>query len=232
MKRIIHFLMLLAMVSAMAPAVLDAQSTNRARAQQTLQANLPDGVTAENATLDQLEAALEAIAGSLSAEDYAELSGELAFIMAEAQPQIAAETSSAVVSRASPARIAAVAVSVAANSSAASSGRPGASSATQIAQQVIAAAAPRGGVTTQAISQAIVNSVPAAAAEISQNMNVQVSVPATPIAPPSGSAPVAAPPAPAPAPVVMVPIPEPEQEDTPDFIDIPEDPEEPSPSAN
>ncbi|MCC5834550.1 MAG: hypothetical protein JJU20_07440 [Opitutales bacterium] len=233
MKRFIQFIALVALVSFMAPIVSEAQqSANRDRAQQTIQANLPEGVTLENATLEQIEAAIEALAATLSDDDYAELSGEMAAIFAESRPELAASCAAAIVRSAPAARVASVSVSVAANAAASSAGRSGASSASQIAQQVSAAAAPRGGVPTQALAQAIVNSVPSAAAEISQSLNVQVTAPANPIAPPSGTAPVAPTPGTPTTPVVSVPIPGEVQDEAPDVVDVPVDPEDPSPMAN
>lgn len=232
MKRFIQFIALVACFSFMAPIVSEAQSTNRARAQQSLEANLPAGVSLQDASLEQIEAAIEALAATLSEDDFAELSGDMAFIFADARPEIAAETAAAIVSRAPAGRVASVSVSVAANSAAASAGRAGGSSASNIAQQVSASAAPRGGVPAQALAQAIVNSVPSAAAEISESMNVQVTVPASPIAPPSGTAPVSAPPATPPTPVVSVPLPDAVEDEAPDVIDVPTDPEDPSPMAN
>jgi hypothetical protein len=231
MKPFIQFIALVVLTSVMAPVVADAQqSANRARAQQAIEAVLPEGVTLATATLEQIEAAIASLGDSLSGDDFAELSGEMAAIFSEARPELAASTAAAIVRSAPADHVASVAVSVAANSAVSSSGRAGASSASQIAQSVSAAAAPRGGVPSQALAQAIVNSVPTAAAEISETMNVQVTAPAAPIAPPSGTAPV--PPAPA-DPTTVVPGPvDPIEDDSDPDIEVPEDPEDPSPMAN
>lgn len=228
MKHFIQFISLITVVSFMVPLVTVAQSADRARAQQEIQNQLPAGVTVETATIEQIEAAMDNLAGLLSEDDFAELSGEMAAVFGESRPEIAAEAAAAIV-RAAPAnRVASVAVSVAANAASSSAGRAGASSASAIAQQVSGAAAPRGGVPAAALGQAIVNSVPAAAAEITESLGVQVTAPATPQAPPSGARPVQAPPS---TPVVTVP-PGPPVDAPPDFVDVPEDPEVPSPMAN
>ena len=201
MKRIIQLFTAFAMIAS-APALIHAQGANEARAQQQISAALPAGVTLADATLEQIEAAVQSLSETLTADDFAELSGHIAAALAAAQPANAAEIAGIIVRRAPAARRGSVAIAVAANAAVAVQGQPGASPASAIIRS--AATASAGAVPLQTLAQAVVNSVPQSAAEVSQALNVQVTAPSAPVSPPSGTAPV---PSEVPAAPVPVPVP-------------------------
>lgn len=173
MKRLFQFITAITLLAVVAPIVAVAQTDARERARAALEAGLPDGVTLQTATAAQIDAALDAALQSLGGEEFTNLSGEIAGILAEAQPTQAEAIIRATIRRVPSGNVGAAAGLIASGVAGATQGVSGAPTARSIANATILAASQRSAIDTQNVVNQVARAVPSAAAELLEQTPVE-----------------------------------------------------------